>query len=155
MTMAQRLDVQYVNFYTAGSSALKVTPAIPLETIQLPKRKKIKRITLHVDVVALAGILVAAVMMVLMTVGVCELISLRQEEVMMASYVDTLSAENAAIRAEYAAVIDAEEIEKTALSLGMIPAEDAQRMEIQIENPDKGSEAETENFFAFLTGIFA
>lgn len=150
--MAQRLDVQYVNFYTAGSSALKVAPAIPLETIQLPKRKKIKRITLHVDVVALAGILLAAVMMVLMAVGVSELISLRQSEVAMATYVNTLTAENEALRAEYEEGIDPEAIEKTALSLGMIPAEQAQRMNIRVEDPSVKLEEKTNNFFGFLTG---
>jgi len=150
--MAQRLDVQYVNFYTAGSSALKVAPAIPLETIRLPKKKKAKRVTLHVDVVSLAGILVAAVMMILMAVGVTELIALRQDEIMMASYVDTLSAENEVLRAEYDEGIDPQAIEKTALALGMIPAEEAQRVEIQVKAPE---EAEAKDFFAFLTDVFA
>ena len=30
--MAQNVDVQYVSFYATGSSALKVTPVVPLKT---------------------------------------------------------------------------------------------------------------------------
>lgn len=150
--MAQRLDVQYVNYYTAGSSALKIAPAIPLKTVELPKRKKIKRIIVRIDPVAVAGILMAAVMMVLMVVGVSQLISVRNAEVSMASYVDALQAENEELCAAYEAGYDPQDVEKTALALGMVPAEQVQQVTIQVEKPVA---EESENFFTFLTGLFA
>lgn len=153
--MAQQLDVRYVNFYTAGSSALKIAPAIPQETVTLPKKIKRKRLTLYIDPVAIAGILVAATMMILMTVGVVELATLRQDEVVMASYVDVLQTENESLREEYEAGYDPQEIEKTALALGMIPAEQAQRLSIRVEEPVKESKSAFRNFFTFLTGLFA
>ena len=35
--MAQRLSVQYVQFYTDGSAARKFAPLAPLKTMKLPK----------------------------------------------------------------------------------------------------------------------
>ena len=154
--MAQRIDVRYVNFCTAGSSALKVAPAIPLKTLELPKKRRAKRITLRIDPVAAAGIVMAVVMSVLMTVGVCELVSARNSEVVMASYVDSLQQENAPLRTAYEEGCDLEDVERTALALGMVPAEQVQQVKIQVQTPatDKNSGA-MQNFFTFLTGLFA
>ena len=155
MTMAQRLDIQYVDFCTVGSSALKAAPVMPLKTLALPKRKKLKRVTIRVDLVAAAGILMATVMMILMMVGVSQLVSLRQSEIAMASYVDTLQTENQRLEAEYEAGIQLEEIEKNALALGMIPAEQVQRVSIRIEEPAEESKNVFESLFLLLTGLFA
>lgn len=153
--MAQRLDIQYVDFCTVGSSAIKTAPVLPLKPFSLPKRKKLKRVTIRVDLIAVAGILMAAVMMILMTVGVSQLVSLRQSEIAMASYVDTLQTENQRLETEYEAGFQLEEIEKNALALGMIPAEQVQRVSIRVEEPAKETGNVLESFFVFLTGLFA
>ena len=59
--MAQRLDVQYVQFHTEGSAARKVAPLAPLKTLKLPKIRLKKRITLHIDPLAIGGIFMAVV----------------------------------------------------------------------------------------------
>lgn len=150
--MSQRLDVRYVNFYSAGSSALKVTPAIPLETLTLPKRKKLRRITLHIDPVALAGIAMAAVMMILMAVGFSELVTAREAEVTMAAYVDTLEKENAALEEAFVTALDLDAVERNALALGMVPAEQAEQVVIQVSADNK---VEQPNSWSRFLGILA
>ena len=92
--MARQPDVQYIRFYTDGSAARKVAPVAPLNTIKLPKIKKHRRITLHIDPIAIGGIVMAAVMLILMLVGVAQLTNTKQELALMQSYVQTLQQEN-------------------------------------------------------------
>lgn len=154
--MAQNLDVRYVTFNTAGSSALKVAPAIPLKTLALPSRKKRKRITLYLDPVATAGIVMAAIMLILMAVGVSRLNRVRNSEAVMAAYVDTLQAENEALQAEFEAGFDLKEVEKNALALGMVPASQAEQGKIQVASPNTEEKSGAlANFFTFLTKLFA
>ena len=54
--MARQMDVQYINYYCAGSAALKVAPAIPLNTLELPQKKRAKKVVVRVDPIACAGI---------------------------------------------------------------------------------------------------
>ena len=74
--MAQQLDVRYVNFYCTGSSALKVDTVVPLKTSALPRKTKAKKIILHIDPIALAGIVMAAIMTILLAVGLRSLAKL-------------------------------------------------------------------------------
>ena len=56
--MARQLDVQYVRYYTDGSAARNIAPSVSRKTQSLPKYFKKKRsIVVHVDPVAIAGIL--------------------------------------------------------------------------------------------------
>ena len=155
--MAQKVDVRYVSFYTGGSAAKKIAPVQPLKTIKLPRIKKFKRITLHIDPVATAGIVMAAVLMILLCVGVTQLQSARRETVQLAAYVDTLQTENAALRAEFDAGYDLETVEKTALALGMVPMDEVQHItidmpQVQMEQPEPGT---WQRVWTFLTGLFA
>ncbi len=154
--MAQRVDIRYVSYYSAGSSALKVTPAIPLETLELPRKRKLKRITLFLDPLALAGIVLATMMMILMAVGVTRLVDARNQEAVMTAYVASLKAENEDLQARYDMGINPEEIKETALAMGMIPVEQAKQVKIQLpETADEGETNAEKNFFGFLTGLFA
>lgn len=123
--MAQQLDVRYVSFYSSGSSALKVTPVAPVKTLPLPKKRRAKKVLLLVDPVACAGILLAGVMAVMMTVGFVKLTAARNEEAAMASYVSSLEVENKELKEAFAENCDLEEVKKVALALGMVPVEEA------------------------------
>ena len=154
--MTQKVDVRYVSFYTGGSAAKKIATVQPLKTIKLPRIKKMKRITLHIDPVATAGIVMSAVLMILLCVGVTQLQTARQETAQLAAYVDTLQVENATLQDAFDAGYDIESVEKTALALGMVPMEEVQRVSIQVENLDTPAKMGTwERFFTFLAGLFA
>ena len=154
--MAQRLDVQYVQFYTDGSAARKVAPAAPLKTIRLPKIKKMKPIVLRVDPVAVAGIIVAALMLVLMCVGVAQLNSTRQELHTMRTYVENLRVENELLEDTFQKGYDLEQIERTALALGLVPKEQVKYVTVQVpEAVTEDAPGTWERFYIFLTGLFA
>lgn len=154
--MARQLDVQYVRYYTDGSAACKVSVAEPIQTMKLPKVKKQKRILVYVDPVAIAGIIVSVLMLVLMCVGVSQLKQARSHTAAMAAYVETLHAENTALQATYENSYDLEQVEKTALALGMVPMEQVKRITISAPPAEAVEEPGTwERFYTFLTGLFA
>lgn len=154
--MAQKVDIRYVSYYTGGSAAKKIAPVQPLKTMKLPRIKIMKRITLRIDPVATAGIVMAAVLMILLCVGVTQLQTVRHEAAQLAAYVDTLQVENEALYAQFNAGYDLESVEKTARALGMVPMEEAQRVSIQVENVDTPVKTGAwERFFTFLAGLFA
>lgn len=154
--MARQPDVQYIRFYTDGSAARKVAPVAPLKTIRLPKMKKSRKITLHIDPVAIGGIVMSAVMLVLMLVGVAQLANTRQELQVMQGYVQTLQQENDSLEDTYLQSYDLTAVEQTALALGYVPVEQVKHVTIHVPQvqPEQQPGA-WERFYTFLTGLFA
>lgn len=155
--MARQNQVRYVNFYTAGSAAYKFEPESPQKKkVKLPKPRRQQKLLIYVDPVAVLGIVMAVVMLVMMLVGVVQFCSLQQKNQAMQTYISTLQAENARLQAEYEAGYDLEEIYEIATARGMIPAEQAQRVSIQVSVPQEVEELSAwENFCMFLAGLFA
>lgn len=156
--MARRTEVQYVNFYTAGSAAYKFepTPLPKKKQAGLPKMRRKKRILIHVDPVAVLGMCVAVVMLIMMLSSLSQLQDVHQQEAQMAAYVNQLQETNNRLQSEYKAGYDLEEIREIALGMGMVPAEQAQRIQVQVSQPVVEEEPTAwENFYLFLTGLFA
>ena len=130
--MAQQIDVRYVNFYSYGSSALKVAPAAPTKILPIPRRQKARKLILRVDPIACVGILLAAVMSVLITVGIVQFNNAKNEEMAMIERVNVLKHENAGLRAEFDAKCDLEEVKTVALALGMVPIDDVTHVTIDM-----------------------
>ena len=156
--MAQRIDVQYIQFYTHGNAAPRIAPAAPIETMKLPKAKKRKVQRIYVDPVATLGIVVAACMLIMMAVGVFQLQKEQRETIVLERYVELLQQENEKLEAKYAAEQDLHDVEKMALALGMIPKEQALQMSIQVELPQTEQTEQVSlwnRIGTFLTGLFA
>ena len=154
--MAKHPNVQYVQFYTAGSVACKVATVEQMPTAKLPRVKKRKRITLRIDPIATAGIVMATVMLVLMLVGVSQLRQARQEVATLEGRVDTLWQEQRQLNATYEASYDIDDVEKTALALGLVPKEQVKQITIKVP-PVEQEEAPNawEQIYTFLAGLFA
>ncbi len=155
--MVQRVDVQYVQFYTQGNTAKRVvSPVTPkFGTVPAAKKKKIQRI--YVDPVAALGIVVATVMLIMMAVGITQLCAEHRKTAEMSQCVEQLQMENMALQAQYNEECDLEAIHKTALALGMIPQEEAVRIPIEIELPPQELPQVSlwQRIGTFLTGLFA
>ena len=157
--MARKAEVRYINFYSVGSSAYKVdTMPIPQkkQTMPLPKQRKRKKILLRVDPVAVAGVVLACIMLIMMVVGLCQLGTAKRQATQMQSYVMQLKERNRALEMEYRAGYNPEQIHQYAAQMGMVPVEQVQH--IQITVPVSGpAEAPTvwENVYTFLVGLFA
>ena len=156
--MAQCVDVQYIHFYTQGSAARKLQPAVKPQTGTLPQIKKRKIQRIYVDPVAALGTVVAVCMLIMMMVGINQLRVEQQKTADMAAYVEQLQAKNTALQAQYEEECDLEAVEKTALAMGMIPQPQAAHTSIQVEVPvaeDQMQASVWERIGTFLTGLFA
>ena len=154
--MAQRTDIRYIQFYTDGSAARKIAPVAPLKTIKLPKVKTQKRITVHLDPVAVLSIGMAIVMTVLIAVGMVQLNNARAEMQTMSAYVDNLRQENAQLQQSFSEGYDLEQIEQTALALGLVPMEQVKHVSVTLPQIEQTVEPTTwERFATFLAGLFA
>ena len=155
--MAQRAAVQYVHFYTAGSAARKLEIAQTPKVERKPRVAKQKKMVIAIDPLALAGTITAVVLLVLMVVGVFQVQSAREKNTQMLQYVESLKSENAFLQSTYESGYDLKQVEKTALALGMVPAEQVEQIPIRMDVPQETPE-ETgfwTNVTAFLAGLFA
>ena len=154
--MAQRTDIRYIQFYTDGSAARKIAPVAPLKTIKLPKAKKQKRITIHLDPVAVMSIGMAIVMTVLIVVGMVQLNSAHAEMQTMSDYVETLRQENVQLQQSFEEGYDLEQIEQTAHALGLVPVDQVRHINVTMPQIEQKVEPSSwERFATFLAGLFA
>ena len=156
--MARKNEILYVNFYTDGSAARKIAPAFPAAKPQKKvAAKRQEKLLVHVDPVAVCSLVVAVVMLVMMSVGLTSLQNARAEMLAMESYVQQLKAENAQLNEEFSRQVDLDEVEKTALALGMVPSEQAQTTPITVSIAHEPVVEETfwMQVTAFLTNLFA
>lgn len=155
--MARKPDIQYIRFYTDGSAARQLEPKLPKKKkTSSPKARKQKVRVIHVDPLALGGIVVSAVMLVMMIVGSVQLYTVRQQEQRMRSHVSTLQEENMQLHATYETGYDIEAYEKAALAMGMVPMEDTTRIAISVSEPEPVAEPTLwEQIWVFFTGLFA
>lgn len=133
--MAKKYSIEYVNFYTDGSAARKITPVLRSVKAMLPKPKKQKRKVIYLDPVAVLGTAVAVCMLVMMCIGLIRLSAVRQQTQAMEQYVQQLQQENEQLSRQYHDSYDIEEVERTALALGMVPKSHVQQTEIYMSAP--------------------
>ena len=156
--MAAKVDVQYIRFYTDGNAAKQVAPMFPEEkkAHRARARKSARRKVIYVDPVAIFSIFVACALLLSMAVGLGALQQARERNVQMRAYVEQLNGENERLKQTYAQGYDLQEIEKTALALGMVPAENVSNNSIALNVPVQEQQTTGwEQIIAFLTGLFA
>ena len=151
-----KYGIQYVNFYTDGSSAKKIAPVRRTATAELPKPKKHKRKVIYVDPVALIGLAVAVVMLVCMVVGAVQVKNSWQEYQQMSHYLSELQRENARLEHSYHISYDMAEVEAKALAMGMVPMEQIPSMSVRVTVPaPEVEETAWDEFVWFVKGLFA
>ena len=154
--MARQPDVQYIRLYTDGSAARKLELVSPVRKAKAPRAKKQKKIILHIDPVAIFGILTAFVMLIVMASSYYNLNQAQENAAAMESYVQELREENAALWERYEAGYDLEEVERTALALGMVPTEQVEQVSVQVTLPEAQPTPNAwERLCTFLAGLFA
>ncbi len=156
--MARNTQVQYINYYMSGSAAYQVDAQIYRKKAQKTVRKprKMKKIVVAIDPMAIAGIVVSVVMFVLLIVGVTRLNQVQANAQQMNAYVQTLRVENQQLQETYHSSYDIEEIRQIALARGMVSADMVQQIPIRLTVPTQQAEPTSwDNFLTFLTGLFA
>lgn len=155
--MARRIDIQYIRLYTDGTAARKLESAVRVPAATLPKKpKSLRKIRIFVDPVAILGLVVAGVMLVTLLCGVCRHYQLRNELNVLQSYVQELQNENEVLHHTYENGYDLEQIEKTALALGMVPQDQVTVVQMALAAPVvEETPTAWQEFYAFLIGLFA
>ncbi len=155
--MARQPEVRYINHYVSGSLAYEPERKPRRRTkVQLPKIKRQKKLMIPVDPMAVCGIAVAFVLMITMLVSVIQWGQARRETTVLREYVAQLQEENGRLQHTYESGFDPEEIREIALNMGMIPAEQAQRIQMQVVIPQVEEEPTGWSaVWAFILGMFA
>ena len=157
--MNQKPKIQYVGqFYVHGSEARKLQlqeekrqakTKLPLARIQAIEK-------IYVDPVALAGIVVAVMMLVTMVLGAVQLKKDWDQYEQVSAYVSELKRENARMSHLYRSSYDLEDIRTKALSMGMVPKSELQTMAVSVTMPEPEVEpTRMEEIRFFLEGLFA
>ena len=132
--MARKPDIQYVRYYTDGSAARQLEFLSPRKRkAAYPRTKKQPSYVIYIDPLAVAGILLAVVMLISMLVGSIQLAVAKQQLSDMKAYVTTLTQSNEELRKTYEEGYDLAEVEKSALALGMIPADQGSTIFVEVE----------------------
>lgn len=156
--MARKPEIQYVGqFYVYGSEAKAVAPK-KRQQFQLPKpRLELEKIEkIYVDPVALVGLIVAAVMLVAMVVGACQIYDSWQEYEDISHYLSELKRENARLEHTYHISYDIDEVAAQAEAMGLVTMDQIPTMSVRVTMPEPEPEMTAwDEFIWFIQGLFA
>lgn len=159
--MARKNDIRYICYYTDGSAARQLEVKSPVrKKVQPPKARPLKKIVVRIDPVAVGGIVISAILLIAMLVGSFQLYALRQQAQQMRQYANYLSEQNASLSAAYESGYDLKAVEKSALALGMIPADQVKNITISVAEPVTPVQVQQESdmwerMSAFFVDLFA
>ena len=151
-------NIEYIQkFYSPGTEAkvleLKPVYAKPEKPV-LPKREKDPVTTICIDPVAFCGLMVAVVMLVVMLTGLIQFNVACDDHAVMSDYVNQLREDNVLLTHQYSAGYSIDEVKTTALALGMIPAEEAQTIRVNVVTPQRQPEPTWwDDMVWFLSGL--
>lgn len=156
--MARKPEIQYIGqFYVYGSEAAKVAPKQrPQFSLPRPVRELEKIEKIYVDPVALIGLVVAAVMLIAMVVGACQIHSSWQEYEEVSHYLSELKRENARLEHSYHISYDLDEVRAQATAMGLVPLDQIPTLSVRVTVPVPEPEPTAwDNFLWFIQGLFA
>ena len=160
--MARQPDIQYVRYYTSGSTARKIElqpEKNKKNNVTLPQRPRIqrqKRTVIPVDPISVLAVLVAGFMLIAMVAGMLRLGAVNAEVEAVDGYVAQLQQENAALRQEYESGYDLKDVEQKALEMGLVPIEQVEHVTIEVIEPVEEAEPTFwEKAAAFFGELFA
>lgn len=157
--MAQKPEIQYIGqFYIHGSEARELAKKAEKKQAktQLPLHRFERVRKVNVDPLAIGSLLIAAVLLVTIVMGTLQLQTAWQELETARQYVYELEDTHRILTCEYRSSFNAEEVRSAALALGMIPAEEAQAMQIRVTVPKPEPERTwMDDVVWFLEGLFA
>ena len=157
--MNQKPKIQYVGqFYIHGSEArqLQLQEERRQAKTKLPKARIQKIEKVYVDPVALAGIVVAVVMLVTMVLGAVQIKRDWDQYEQVSAYVSQLKKENARKNHAYRLSYDLEDIKTKATAMGLVPRSELQTATVVVTVPEPEPEmTRMEEIRFFLEGLFA
>ena len=156
--MAFKPEIQYVGqFYVYGSEAKQVAVENPRKQAKtmLPLFSPDRMHRIHVDPVAICGLVMAMVLFAVMVMGAMQIQTAWQDFRMAKNYLETVQTENRALENKYHAEYDLEAVETIALGMGMVPSSEVTHMTITVTVPQAEAEPTWwDDTVWFLNGLF-
>lgn len=146
------VNSRYIQFYTPGSAAEKLRPALPDESNAAPRRARNRRPILYVDPAAILGVVTAVVLMIAMFVGVAAYNASCEEYAQMDNYIRSLERQNKELTASYKENYDLEEVRLDAVLMGYVP--ESEVLHITLDTPAAEPEPEP-TIWQMLSRLFA
>lgn len=128
--MASKAEVQYIRYYTMGSAARELAPQSPQYTKVTRRARKQKKAVVYIDPIAVLGVATAVIMMVVLLLGFIHLNQVQAQAAQMENYVQLLTVENANMTERYESGYNMADVEQTAISLGMVPADQVTHVQL-------------------------
>ena len=160
--MARNADIQYIqHIYTSGTAARKMTHKKAVRKAPLPhfEPKTLEpdqKITISVDPLSVCAIAFAIILVVVMVVSLMQFSAAYQENVALQEYVFELRNTKAQLESVYRSSFDLAKVEAQASALGMIPAEEAQILQISGTIPAEAADPTAwETIRLFFRELFA
>jgi len=155
--MTRQYDIQYVNAYVSGSSALAAERTAPRKrAVKLPTPKRAKKTVIAVDPVTIMGIAVAMVLCVMLLVGWMKLDQANRKAEVMEDYVISLRQQNDQLQRTYEAGCDKTQVREIADAMGMVDISQVKHVQVQVQTPPaEKTPTAWESFCTFLAGLFA
>ena len=110
---------------------------------------------LEIDTIAVLGTAAALVMLVCMLAGVVRLTITENKIAQAQTSVQVLQEENERLQLVYQDSYDLKAVESAAVSMGMIPREQAQHMQIRLPQPEQQERSVWEQWIDQLKELFA
>ena len=156
--MAWKPEIQYVRYSVDGSTARKIEePARKKKAAPQPRPRRKREPCILIDPLTIAGILMAAVMLVLIAVGFVQWQAAEQQQAQMEAYVASLQDSNRELQAQFDQVYDEEALREAAQALGLVPADSLEQTPIQVSRPAPPAPEPTlwEQITQFFQELFA
>ena len=154
--MTRKPEIQYIRYYTDGSAARKPELQVAPPKKTAPRKKKVVIRKIHIDPMALLGIVASCILLVCMAVSFSELMQVRAERQELQAYVEDLQLANADLEQTYRDGYTLSEVEQMALALGMVPVQDVEHITVHIPEAEPVVEPTFwQQVTHFLTGLFA
>lgn len=157
--MAYKPEIQYIGqFYIHGSEARKLAEKKEQKQAKttLPSQDFLRERKVHVDVLAIASLVMAAVLLVTMVVGAMGLQQAWQDMELAEKYVTLLQKEHRTLVRNYRSGYDLNQVRSAALALGMVPVEEVETRKIHVTVPQIQPEMTAwEEMVWFAQGLFA
>ena len=151
--MDQKPVIQYVGqFYVYGSEVKAPKKKQQSAKVFLPKKPKTgKERRIYVDPVAMGGIVLAVAVLVALVVGAVQLTASMNQYNQEMETLTELKRENAKLEHAYRTALDLDTVQEKAEAMGMIPAEEAEKMTVRVSVQEEPTA--WENFLWFLSGL--
>ena len=157
--MAYKPEIQYIGqFYVHGSEARELARQQEKKQAKttLPEQGVERVRKVHVDLLAISSLVLAAVLLVTMVVCTMGIQDAWAEMEVAQKYVTLLEKENRILAQNYRSGYDLEQVRSAALALGMVSVEEAQTMQVRVSIPQPEPERTLwDDIVWFMEGLFA